>query len=81
MNDMRYYLPGIALIAISVIIVAIPEILIAMIAACVIFAGTIALYIGHMMRKGFSARGYIHDSMFDEAVFNQPFLRRWYSKF
>ena len=76
MNDIKYYCPGIALIAIAVIIVAFPEILIAMIAATIIVAGAIALYIGHMMRKGFNEGRYIHGSMFEEVIFNQPF-RRW----
>ncbi len=78
MRDLKYYLPGITLIAIAVIIVAFPEILIAMIAATIIFAGVIALYIGHKVRKGFDEFSYVNGSAFDKFLIEQPIFRRWY---
>ena len=78
MKDIRYYFPGITLIAIAVIIVAFPQILIAMIAATIIFAGAVALYIGHKMRKGFDEFSYIRGSNFDKFLIDQPLFRRWY---
>ena len=81
MTDIKYYLPGITLITIAVIIVAFPEILIAMIAATIIFAGAIALYIGHKMRKGIDEFSYINGSNFDKFLIDQPILRRWYYRF
>lgn len=78
MRDLKYYVPGITLIAIAVIIVAFPEILIAMIAATIIFAGVIALYIGHKVRKGFDEFSYVNGSAFDKFLIEQPILRRWY---
>ena len=81
MRDFKYYLPGITLITIAVIIVAFPEILIAMIAATILFAGAVALYIGHKMRKGFDEFSYINGSTFDKFLIDQPIFRRWYYRF
>ena len=78
MKDIKYYFPGITLIAIAVIIVAFPEVLIAMIAATIIFVGAIALYIGHKMRKGFDEFSYMQGSAFDKFLIDQPIFRRWY---
>ena len=80
MTDIKYYLPGMSLIAIAVIIVAFPEILIAMIAATIICAGGIALYIGHKMRTGFDELEYMNGSTFDKYLINQPLFRKWYSR-
>ena len=63
MADIKYYFPGITLIAIAVVIVAFPEVLIAMIAATIIFAGITALYIGHKMRKGIDELEYAINSI------------------
>jgi len=78
MENIKYYFPGITLIAIAVIIVAFPEVLIAMIAATIIFAGAIALYIGHKVRKGLDEFSYINGSTFDKFLIDQPIFRRWY---
>jgi hypothetical protein len=78
MKDIKYYFPGLTLMAMAVIIVAFPEILIAMIAATIIIAGAIALYVGHKMRKGFDEFSYINGSTFDKFLIDQPIFRRWY---
>ena len=51
MVNFRYYFPGITLILIAIAIIAVPEILVAFIAAAIIVAGIALLYIGHMVRK------------------------------
>ena len=51
MQGIRYYLPGIILILVAIMIVAVPEILVAFVASLIIMAGIGALYIGHKMRK------------------------------
>ena len=77
MSDIKYYFPGVTLIALAAIIVAFPEVLIAMIAATVIFAGAVALYIGHMIRKGFDEQLYMHGSACDKFHIDQPIFKRW----
>jgi hypothetical protein len=78
MRELKYYCPGITLITIAVIIGAFPEILIAMIAATILFSGALALYIGHKMKKGFDEFTYVNGSTFDKFLIDQPILRRWY---
>ena len=51
MGNLKYYLPGFTLILIALLIVAVPEILIALVAAAMIMLGAGALYIGHLVRK------------------------------
>ena len=51
MRSIRYYLPGTTLILIAILIVAVPEILVAFVAGLIIMAGIGALYVGHMVRK------------------------------
>ena len=51
MRDLRYYLPGSILIIIAIMIIAIPQIFVAFVAALIIMVGIGALYIGHMIRK------------------------------
>lgn len=50
MNNIRYYIPGIFLILSGILIVAFPEILIALIASIIIIAGIVSLYIGNKIR-------------------------------
>lgn len=45
MRNLTYYIPGIALIAAAVFIVAVPEILVALVASLVLMSGVAALYI------------------------------------
>jgi hypothetical protein len=51
MRNLKYYLPGSILILIAITVVAVPEILVAFVAASIIMAGVGALYVGHMIRK------------------------------
>jgi hypothetical protein len=71
MRSLKYYIPGSILILVAFMIVAVPEILVAFIAALIIMVGIGALYIGHMMRKS-----EIEFRDFDEWSFeNDPFGR------
>ena len=51
MGNLKYYLPGSILILMALLIVVVPEILIALAAASMIMLGAGGLYIGHMARK------------------------------
>ena len=51
MGNLKYYLPGGILILTAFMIVAVPEILVALVAALIIMAGIGALAVGHLMRK------------------------------
>ncbi|MBW2318598.1 MAG: hypothetical protein JRF24_07955 [Deltaproteobacteria bacterium] len=51
MRNLRYYAPGITLILIAILIVAVPEILVAFVVGLIVMAGIGALYIGHMIRR------------------------------
>lgn len=50
-SKIRYYLPGAVLIAISLLIVAVPEILVVFVASLLCIFGITALYLGHIARK------------------------------
>ena len=51
MRNLKYYFPGSILILIAILIVAVPEIVVAFVAASIIMVGIGTLYIGHMIRK------------------------------
>ena len=51
MRNLKYYFPGSVLILIALLIVAVPEILIALVAASMIMLGVGGLNIGHLARE------------------------------
>jgi hypothetical protein len=51
MNSFRCYFPGIFLILLGITVVAVPEILVALIAATIMLSGIWSLYLGHLIRK------------------------------
>ena len=51
MKLLRFYLPGILLILAAVLIIAVPEILVAMVSASIMIMGVVALVVGHGFRK------------------------------
>ena len=82
MNNIRYYLPGIILILIAVVIVAMPEILVAFLASIIIMVGIGALYIGHKIRKSeieFRNNGewFSGESFFGNRFIRRPIFRDW----
>ncbi len=76
MRDIKYYLPGILLILMAVAIIAMPEILVALVAAMVILAGIVALRIGHLMKTSHVTVEPKRDLFFDDEFFNWPFAAR-----
>ena len=86
MQNIRYYLPGIILIAIAIMIVAVPEILVAFVAAIIIMAGIGALYIGHRMRKSEiefrdTDTQFFDDDFFGRRILRRPVLSRFHRKY
>lgn len=86
MDTIRYYMPGVILILLAVLIVAVPQILIAFIASVFIMAGLGALYIGHKFRKAEQQLGRSDDWFFDEDFFGRrfagrPVFRNWSDRF
>ena len=75
MTNFRYYFPGISLILIALAIIAVPEILVAFIAAAIILAGIAVLYIGHMARK---SEMEMRDS--DDWFHDDGFFRGWFAR-
>jgi uncharacterized membrane protein len=51
MKRFRPYLPGIVLILAAILIMAVPEILVAMVSTLIMIMGVIALVVGHGIRK------------------------------
>jgi len=51
MQQIKFYLPGISLILMAVFIMAVPEILVAIISVFIMTMGILVLYIGHGLRK------------------------------
>ena len=86
MRNIKYYIPGIVLILIAIMVVAVPKILVAFVAASIIMAGIGALYIGHMIRKSeieFRNIGewFSDDDRYGRQFARRPVLRRWYRDF
>jgi hypothetical protein len=82
MNRFRYYLPGISLILIAFLIVAVPQILVAFVAAIIIMAGILALYLGHLMKKSEVAfrdagRWFSEDDVFGRHFRNGHLFKRF----
>ena len=82
MDTLRYYIPGIILILIAIIIVAVPEILVAILASFIIMAGIGALYIGHRIRKSeiefrHSGEWFSDNSFFGHRFVKRPIFRDW----
>jgi hypothetical protein len=51
MKSLNYYLPGALLVLLAIVIIAAPEILIALAASLLFMAGMGALLIGHRLRR------------------------------
>ena len=86
MRNIKYYIPGSALILIAIMVVAVPKILVAFVAASIIMAGIGALYIGHMIRKSEIEFRNIGNWFYDNDLYGRqfargPVYRRWYRDF
>ena len=82
MGNLKYYLPGSILILMALLVVAVPEILIALAAASMIMLGAGGLYVGHVARKSekdwnvFEGR-FFGDDLRGWRVVRAPRFRRW----
>ena len=86
MANFRFYFPGITLILIAIAIIAVPEILVAFIAAAIIVAGIALLYIGHIARRSEiemrDSEEWVHgDGFFDGWFARAPVDRRRHRRF
>ncbi|MBW2266050.1 MAG: hypothetical protein JRF28_07800 [Deltaproteobacteria bacterium] len=83
MRNLRYYAPGITLILIAILIVAVPEILVAFVVGLIVMAGIGALYIGHMIRRSSieSDGGGADDRFNGWRYARRPVFRRGFWKF
>jgi len=86
MRNIKYYIPGSVLILIAIMVVAVPKILVAFVAASIIMAGIGALYVGHMIRKSeieFRNIGewFSDDDRYSWQFARRPVFRRWYRDF
>ncbi len=86
MKKLTYYLPGSIIILLGILIVAIPEILIAIVASTIIMLGIVSLYVGHIKLNSDRRFNYFDWRLWvdyddTEDFFNTRYLRRWFSKF
>jgi Tfp pilus assembly protein PilV len=82
MRDLKYYVPGTALIAMALLILAVPEILIALVSASIIMLGVVVLYVGNLFRKSNSRYGTSdfwvrHHAPHGWRFAEEPILERW----
>jgi hypothetical protein len=83
MRNVKYYFPGSILILLALLIVAVPEILVAFVAASILMVGIATLYLGHQMRKSDNERDPLDTWFF----YKEPCgryrqnLRSWLRKF
>ncbi len=75
MKNLKFYSPGIMLILLAIVIIAVPQILVAIVAATIIMVGITALKIGHMMKKSAAEFDVIADRYFDDDFLGQRFAR------
>jgi len=83
MRNIKYYIPGSILILIAIVIIAVPQILVAFLAASIIMAGVGALCIGHIMRKSEIELKNVDGWFSKNDSFGRPFVwtsvfRRWH---
>jgi hypothetical protein len=76
MDTIRYYLPGIILILMAILILAVPQILIALVVSLIMVAGIGALYLGHKFRKSGIEFRQTGCWFSDEDSFGRRFMRR-----
>ncbi len=76
MDTLRYYLPGIILIMVALLILAVPEILVVFLASIIIMAGIGALYIGHNIKKSETGFRQADEWPSNEDFFGRRFVRK-----
>ncbi len=74
MDSFKYYLPGMILIGAALLIIAFPQILVALVASLVMIAGIVALWVGKMA-KTMRDNGLYDD---ERGIFRMFFHDRWF---
>ena len=86
MRELKYYMPGILMIAIALLVVAVPEILVAFVTAAMIMIGIGLLLLGHRIRKAEIRLDKTDDPFYENNFFGHRFARspvftRWRRRF
>lgn len=86
MQNLNYYIPGVILILIALLIIALPEILVAFASAIMIFLGIGLLTLGHRLRKSELRFDQSNDYTFEDHYFGHrfarsPVFRRWFRRY
>jgi len=74
-QDLRYYVPGIMLILVAVMIFAVPQILVVLVGTLILMAGIGALHIGHKIKKSEAEFRRFGESFFDDGPHGWRFMR------
>ena len=87
-QNFAYYIPGLMLITIGLLIAAVPEILVVLLVSMISMTGIFALYAGHLLRKQRTLTGNFKDWDVDIGDFNLRVERipvyhyhRWQEKY
>jgi len=80
MKDVRYYIPGGFFIMLGLLIMAVPQILVALAAGSVIMIGIAALQIGHVIRKAETGSETAGGREFDDDFLGRRFVRVPFSR-
>lgn len=51
MANLKYYIPGVLMIMMGILILAVPQVLVVFVAASVLLLGSSLLYLGHVARE------------------------------
>ncbi len=73
LRKLGYYAPGSVLILLGILIVAVPELLVALVAATLITIGIGVLYAAHQVRKLHEEFGKLDEAFFSDGFYD-PFL-------
>jgi len=78
MKTAHYYIPGGLLILLAMVVVAMPEILVALVATAITILGIFVLFVGHRIRIFQNELRYFDTPLFDERSFSRPFVNESY---
>lgn len=81
MSKVTYYIPGILMIMLGILILAVPEVLVAFVAASLAVIGVSLVYLGHMARRAESEWNDSDRSMPDVRSFRDPFRHTFFFRF
>jgi hypothetical protein len=81
MGKLKHYVPGVLMIMMGILIMAVPEVLVVFVSASLVVVGISLMYLGHMARKSDAAWADFHRSTsyvrFSRDPFRYPFSW-WY---